>query len=94
MSAPRSSIRALRAISKPVATPARRNLHITGVQSAQPVTSEKAMSTHDILQSRALSIAMRRINGNAFSEYVPLYLSIPAPKIHTSTHLEPNLISP
>ncbi|KAJ5339204.1 hypothetical protein N7452_005932 [Penicillium brevicompactum] len=69
MSAPRSSLRALRAVSKPAATPARRNLHITGVQSAQPATTaEKTMSTHDILQSRALSIAMRRINGSAFSD--------------------------
>ncbi|CAG7919346.1 unnamed protein product [Penicillium olsonii] len=69
MSAPRSSLRALRAVSKPAATPARRNLHITGVQSAQPAnTAEKTMSTHDILQSRALSIAMRRINGSAFSD--------------------------
>ncbi|CAG8930917.1 unnamed protein product [Penicillium salamii] len=69
MSAPRSSLRALRVVSKPAATPARRNLHITGVQSAQPAnTAEKTMSTHDILQSRALSMAMRRINGSAFSD--------------------------
>ncbi|KAJ5193942.1 hypothetical protein N7491_001273 [Penicillium cf. griseofulvum] len=71
MAAPRSSsVRALRALSQqPVAPSARRNLHITGVQSAQPAnTGEKALSNHDVLQSRAFSIAMRRINGSAFSD--------------------------
>ena len=74
MIAPRSSsLRAVRALSQqPVASAARRSLHITGVQAAQPVNpGEKALSNHDVLQSRAFSIAMRRINGNAFSEYVP-----------------------
>lgn len=87
MSAPRSSLRALRAVSKPTATPsARRNLHITGVQSAQPANGgEKAISNHDLLQSRAFSIAMRRINGSAFSEYVPHI--IPAQSISIYTHL-------
>jgi hypothetical protein len=73
MSAPRSSLRALRVLSQPTAPSARRCLHITGVQSAQPAnTTDKAISNHDMLQSRAFAIAMRRINGNAFSEYVPL----------------------
>ncbi|KAJ5963546.1 uncharacterized protein N7479_003422 [Penicillium vulpinum] len=70
MTAPRSSsIRALRALSQqPVAPAARRSLHITGVQSAQPANGEKSLTNHDVLQSRALSIAMRRINGSAFSD--------------------------
>ncbi|KAI3180532.1 hypothetical protein DTO046C5_1768 [Penicillium roqueforti] len=71
MIAPRSSsLRAVRALSQqPVASAARRSLHITGVQAAQPVNpGEKALSNHDVLQSRAFSIAMRRINGNAFSD--------------------------
>lgn len=79
MTAPRSSsLRALRTLSqKPVAPSARRSLHITGVQSAQPANNgEKALSNHDVLQSRAFSIAMRRINGSAFSEYVPLTHSL------------------
>lgn len=83
MTAPRSSsLRALRTLSQqPVAPSARRSLHITGVQSAQPANNgEKALSNHDVLQSRAFSIAMRRINGSAFSEYVP-----PIP-FYTSTH--------
>lgn len=85
MTAPRSSsLRALRTLSQqPVAPSARRSLHITGVQSAQPAnTGEKTLSNHDVLQSRAFSIAMRRINGNAFSEYVPLTHSIPLYSIH------------
>ncbi|KAJ6063987.1 hypothetical protein N7499_012667 [Penicillium canescens] len=69
MSAPRSSLRALRVLSQPTAPSARRCLHITGVQSAQPAnTTDKAISNHDVLQSRAFAIAMRRINGNAFSD--------------------------
>ncbi|KAJ6123827.1 hypothetical protein N7471_011144 [Penicillium samsonianum] len=71
MTAPRSSsLRALRTLSQqPVAPSARRSLHITGVQSAQPAnTGEKALSNHDVLQSRAFAIAMRRINGSAFSD--------------------------
>ncbi|CAG8891095.1 unnamed protein product [Penicillium egyptiacum] len=71
MTAPRSSsLRALRTLSQqPVAPSARRCLHITGVQSAQPAnTGEKALSNHDVLQSRAFSIAMRRINGSAFPD--------------------------
>ncbi|KAJ5811096.1 hypothetical protein N7447_010612 [Penicillium robsamsonii] len=71
MAAPRSSsVRALRALSQQPVTPSsRRCLHITGVQSAQPAnTGEKALSSHDVLQSRAFSIAMRRINGSAFSD--------------------------
>ncbi|KOS44701.1 hypothetical protein ACN38_g4354 [Penicillium nordicum] len=71
MTAPRSSsLRALRTLSQqPVAPSARRSLHITGVQSAQPANNgEKALSNHDVLQSRAFSIAMRRINGSAFSD--------------------------
>ncbi|KAJ5474600.1 hypothetical protein N7475_004166 [Penicillium sp. IBT 31633x] len=65
-----SSLRALRTLSQQPVTPAaRRSLHITGVQSAQPAnTGEKALSNHDVLQSRAFSIAMRRINGSAFSD--------------------------
>jgi hypothetical protein len=96
MSAPRSSLRALRAVSKPTATPsARRNLHITGVQSAQPANGgEKAISNHDLLQSRAFSIAMRRINGSAFSEYVPhintsTSISIYTHIIYLSCYLKP-----
>ncbi|KAJ5653353.1 hypothetical protein N7490_000356 [Penicillium lividum] len=72
MAAPRStSLRALRQVSQYSATPiTRRALHITGVQSAQPVnSSDKAsLSNHDVLQSRAFAMAMRRINGNAFSD--------------------------
>ncbi|KAJ5368292.1 uncharacterized protein N7496_008052 [Penicillium cataractarum] len=104
MAAPRStSLRALRQLSQqPTAAPiARRGLHITGVQSAQPANpADKAslyaartlpdlkqecqrrslraagskselierLSNHDVLQSRAFSIAMRRINSNAFSD--------------------------
>lgn len=94
MTAPRSSsLRALRTLSQqPVAPSARRNLHITGVQSAQPANNgEKALSNHDFLQSRAFSIAMRRINGSAFSEYVPIHSPIP---FYTSTHTSvPNLQS-
>lgn len=68
-----SSLRALRTLSQqPVAPSARRSLHITGVQSQPANAGEKALSNHDVLQSRAFSIAMRRINGSAFSEYVPL----------------------
>lgn len=76
MAAPRStSLRALRQISnqRSAAPIARRGLHITGVQSAQlagAADKERLPSNHDVLQSRALSIAMRRINSNAFSEYV------------------------
>lgn len=84
MTAPRSSsLRALRTLSQqPVAPSTRRSLHITGVQSAQPANNgEKALSNHDVLQSRAFSIAMRRINGNAFSEYVP-----PTLPFYTSTN--------
>ncbi|KAJ5907841.1 hypothetical protein N7495_000523 [Penicillium taxi] len=97
-----SSLRALRQISQQcVAVPAaRRSLHITGIQSAQPLNSADAaslygartlpdlksecikrslgatgskselverLSNHDLLQSRAFSIAMRSINSNAFS---------------------------
>ncbi|KAJ5238521.1 hypothetical protein N7468_003140 [Penicillium chermesinum] len=99
MAAPRStSLRALRQVTQHSAP--RRCLHITGVQSAQPLNSgDKAslyaarslpelkqecqrrsirvagskselierLSNHDVLQSRAFSIAMRRINPNAFS---------------------------
>ena len=96
MIAPRSSsLRALRALSQqPVAPAARRSLHITGVQAAQPVNpGEKALSNHDVLQSRAFSIAMRRINGNAFSEYVPhipiytpAHASIPTPQEKPKTN--------
>ncbi|KAJ6179325.1 hypothetical protein N7519_009786 [Penicillium mononematosum] len=71
MTAPRSSsLRALRALSQqPVAPSSRRCLHITGVQSAQPANNgEKTLSNHDVLQSRAFSIAMRRINGSAFPD--------------------------
>ncbi|CAG7944575.1 unnamed protein product [Penicillium nalgiovense] len=71
MTAPRSSsLRALRALSQQsVAPSSRRCLHITGVQSAQPANSgEKTLSNHDVLQSRAFSIAMRRINGSAFPD--------------------------
>lgn len=103
MAAPRStSLRALRQLSQqPIAAPARRGLHITGVQSAQPANpADKAslyaarslpdlktecqrrslraagskselierLSNHDVLQSRAFSIAMRRINSNAFAD--------------------------
>ncbi|CAI7628792.1 unnamed protein product [Penicillium pancosmium] len=103
MAAPRStSLRALRQLSSQhSALPARRGLHITGVQSAQPANpADKAslyaartlpdlklecqrrsiraagskselverLSNHDILQTRAFSIAMRRINPNAFAE--------------------------
>ncbi|KAJ5556486.1 hypothetical protein N7494_000401 [Penicillium frequentans] len=73
MAAPRStSLRALRQISNQHSAPiARRGLHITGVQSAQlagAADKERLPSNHDVLQSRALSIAMRRINSNAFSE--------------------------
>ncbi|KAJ5747791.1 uncharacterized protein N7511_009487 [Penicillium nucicola] len=69
MSAPRSSLRALRVLSQPTAPSARRCLHITGVQSAQPAnTTDKAVSNHDMLQSKAFAISMRRINGNAFSD--------------------------
>ncbi|KAJ5610357.1 hypothetical protein N7510_007076 [Penicillium lagena] len=108
MAAPRSSsLRALRVLSQQhstttaAAAPARRNLHITGVHSAQPANpADKAslysarsvpdlklecqrrslrsagsqselierLSNHDVLQSRAFSIAMRRINGSAFSD--------------------------
>ncbi|KAJ5569926.1 uncharacterized protein N7459_009356 [Penicillium hispanicum] len=109
MAAPRSSLRALRQISQQhsAAPVARRGLHITGVQSAQPANpADKAslyaarslpdlklecqrrslraagskselierLSNHDVLQSRAFSIAMRRINSNAFAEYVPRFL--------------------
>lgn len=100
MAAPRSTaLRALRHISQR-SVPARR-LHITGVQSAQPLNAAdqsslyaartlpdlklecqkrslraignhselvERLSNHDVLQSRAFSIAMRRINSNAFSE--------------------------
>ncbi|KAJ5176301.1 uncharacterized protein N7482_002178 [Penicillium canariense] len=103
MAVPRStSLRALRQLShQPTAAPARRGLHITGVQSAQPANpADKAsmyaartlpdlkqecqrrslraagskselierLSNHDVLQSRAFSIAMRRINSNAFAD--------------------------
>ncbi|KAJ6108075.1 hypothetical protein N7523_009398 [Penicillium sp. IBT 18751x] len=103
MAAPRhTSLRALRQLSQqPIAAPARRGLHITGVQSAQPANpADKAslyaarslpdlktecqrrslraagskselierLSNHDVLQSRAFSIAMRRINSNAFAD--------------------------
>ncbi|KAJ5081989.1 hypothetical protein N7532_011032 [Penicillium argentinense] len=102
MAAPRStSLRVLRQLSQHSAAPARRGLHITGVQSAQPANpADKAsmyaarslpdlklecqrrsiraagskselverLSNHDALQTRAFSIAMRRINPNAFSE--------------------------
>ncbi|KAJ5502200.1 hypothetical protein N7463_005074 [Penicillium fimorum] len=71
MAAPRSSsVRALRALSQQPVTPSsRRSLHITGVQSAQPAnTGEKALSNYEVLQSRAFNIAMRRINGSAFSD--------------------------
>lgn len=135
MAAPRStSLRALRQItSQPTVAPvARRGLHITGVQSAQPAGSaDKAslyaarslpdlkiecqrrslraagsksevcsipprrhlevanqpnqlierLSNHDVLQSRAFSIAMRRINSNAFAEYVPNRNSILSARI-------------
>lgn len=92
MSAPRSSLRALRVLSQPTAPSARRCLHITGVQSAQPAnTTDKAISNHDVLQSRAFAIAMRRINGNAFSEYVPLssqlYLLHLPPSFHLTSPL-------
>jgi len=75
MAAPRStSLRALRQISNQhsAAPISRRGLHITGVQAAQLAGSadKERLSNHDVLQSRALSIAMRRINSNAFSEYV------------------------
>ncbi|EKV19730.1 SAP domain containing protein [Penicillium digitatum] len=64
-----SSLRALRTLSQqPVAPSARRSLHITGVQSQPANAGEKALSNHDVLQSRAFSIAMRRINGSAFSD--------------------------
>ncbi|KAJ5614339.1 hypothetical protein N7528_007993 [Penicillium herquei] len=98
-----TSLRALRQIThqQTVAPVARRGLHITGVQSAQPAgSSDKAslysarslpdlklecqrrslraagskselierLSNHDVLQSRAFSIAMRRINSSAFSD--------------------------
>ncbi|KAJ6122417.1 hypothetical protein N7512_004882 [Penicillium capsulatum] len=100
MAAPRSTaLRALRHIS-PRSVPSR-GLHITGVQSAQPLNAAdqsslyaartlpdlkqecqkrslrtlgshsevvERLSNHDVLQSRAFSIAMRRINSNAFSE--------------------------
>ncbi|KAJ6103940.1 hypothetical protein N7486_004162 [Penicillium sp. IBT 16267x] len=73
MAAPRStSLRALRQISnqRSAAPIARRGLHITGVQSAQPAGSadKERLSSHDVLQSRAFSIAMRRIKSNAFSD--------------------------
>lgn len=41
------------------------------------------LSNHDVLQSRAFSIAMRRINSNAFAEYV-LPMSIIPQSIHSS----------
>ncbi|KAJ5542160.1 hypothetical protein N7535_004583 [Penicillium sp. DV-2018c] len=71
MTAPRSSsIRALRTLSQqPVAPSARRSLHITGVQAAQSANiGEKALSNHEVLQSRAMNMALRRINGSAFSD--------------------------
>lgn len=104
MAAPRSSsLRALRILSQQnPATPCpRRNLHITGAQSAQPANVAdrtslysaqtvpdlkqecqrrslravgsknelvERLANHDFLQSRAFSIAMRRINGNAFAD--------------------------
>ncbi|KAJ5787239.1 hypothetical protein N7457_002229 [Penicillium paradoxum] len=97
MTAPRSSsLRALRVLSQqPVAPAARRSLHITGVQSAQPANNgEKTLSNHEVLQSRAFNIAMRRINGSAFSEYVSLlsvlYFHYLLPSTHTCHSHPPN----
>lgn len=87
MTAPRSSsLRALRALSQQPVTPSsRRCLHITGVQSAQPANNgEKTLSNHDVLQSRAFSIAMRRINGSAFPEYVPHSIQYIYPCLHSN----------
>ncbi|KAE8323358.1 hypothetical protein BDV39DRAFT_182368 [Aspergillus sergii] len=104
MAAPRSaSLRALRVLSQQhTATPClRRGLHITGVNSAQPVNVSdrtslyatrsladlqrecsqrklgasgsqnelvERLANHDFLQSRAFSIAMRRINGSSAAD--------------------------
>jgi len=46
----------------------RRTLATSGTKSELV----ERLSNNDVLQSRAFSIAMRRINGNAFSEYVEL----------------------
>ncbi|KAE8353921.1 hypothetical protein BDV28DRAFT_132209 [Aspergillus coremiiformis] len=106
MAAPRStSLRALRILSQQhTATPyLRRNLHITGANSAPPANVSdrtslyatrsladlqrecqkrklgssdnqnelvERLSNHDFLQSRAFSIAMKRINGSAAAKSV------------------------
>lgn len=46
----------------------RRTLATSGTKSELV----ERLSNNDVLQSRAFSIAMRRINGSAFSEYVQI----------------------
>lgn len=60
-----------------VPPPPRRHLEVAN----QPNQLIERLSNHDVLQSRAFSIAMRRINSNAFAEYVPNLNSILSARI-------------
>lgn len=60
------------------------------VSPANSVQLIERLSNYDVLQSRAFSIAMRRINSNAFAEYVSCFYTS---GIHLHLHYYPQLLS-